>query len=229
VYKLTWQPIRLSLLAVTFFSTALVTAKLAAAPKQSPETVAQKPNPFPENLALQDWKFVSSTPTKPHEEAQFGRQYRFQQGDLTLDAELQYMKSDGNVSRYLFVYTPVRTANSAMKIRYKPGVGYYGVLSYKGNAYLSACVNPRGESTVTEQQFTQNRYNYDLQPSRLLPWLMGKESLIDSRCLWTFMSTPVETNSKAGSATATEAAYKALESTWFSWNKWWQSNFPPPS
>jgi cyanosortase A-associated protein len=230
MHKLTWQSVRLSLLAVTFLGTVLVTAKLAAAPKErKDQAVAQKQNPLPETVSMQDWQFVNSTPTKPHKEAPFGRQYRYQQGDRPLDVELQYMTSDGNVSRYLFVYTPVRTANAAMKIRYKPGVGHYGVLSHKGNAYLSACVNPRGESTVTEQQFTQNRYTYDLQASRLLPWLLGKESLIDRRCLWTFMSTPVKVNSNAGTATATEVAYKTLETTWFSWNKWWQSNFPPPS
>lgn len=228
MYKLTWQSIRLSLLAATFLGAVLVTAKLAAAPKNDQDAV-QKPNPLPETIAVQNWQFLNSTSLKPSKEAPFGRQYRYRQGDRPLDVELQYMSSDGNVSRYLFVYTPVRTANSAMKIKHKPGVGYYGVLSHKGNAYLSACINPRGESTVTEQQFTQNRYTYDLQVSRFLPWLLGKESLIDRRCLWTFMSTPLETQSKAGNATATEAAYKTLETTWFSWNKWWQSNFPPPS
>jgi cyanosortase A-associated protein len=228
--KLTWRSIRLSLLAVTFLGTVLVTAKLAAAPKQDKgQAAAQTPNPLPATVAIQDWQFLNSTPTKPEKEAPFGRQYRYQQGDRTLDVALQYMNSDGNISRYLFVYTPVRTANASMQIRHQPGVGYYGVLSHQGNAYLSACVNPRGESTVTEQQFTQNRYTYDLQASRLLPWLLGKESLIDRRCLWTFMSTPVEANSQAETATATEAAYKTLETTWFSWNKWWQSNFPPPS
>jgi len=105
-------------------------------------------------------------------------------------------------------------------------VGYYGVLTHEGKAYLSACINPRGESTVTEQQFRQSLYATDLQVGRILPWISGREPLLDRRCLWTLMSTPLPSGKNTDS-TASEAAYKTLEAAWFNWFRWWQPKFPP--
>ncbi|NJP09052.1 MAG: cyanoexosortase A system-associated protein [Leptolyngbyaceae cyanobacterium RU_5_1] len=146
---------------------------------------------------------------------------------------MQYMISDGNVSRYLFVYTAIKTANASLKPKYQPGVGHYGTVSGNGRAYLTACINPRGESTVTEQQFTQNRYTHDLRVDRIVPWILGRESLIDRRCLWTLMSTPLElstpkTSPKSELVSLDKGVYNDLETAWFSWHQGWQSNFPNP-
>jgi cyanosortase A-associated protein len=220
-------------LALTFSSATLAVAKLTLLPKQTtPPT--QTPNPLEITVPLPDWQFLDTAPLKTDKEGPFGQQYRYRQANQTLNVELKYMISDGNVSRYLFVYTPVRTANAKLKIKHQPGVGYYGVLSHKDHAYLSACINPRGESTVTEPQFTQNRYANDIQITRILPWLLGQDSLIDHRCLWTFMSIPLPSKPKPESpASATsnivaEENYKELETAWFVWHRWWQSNFPVP-
>lgn len=221
--KQKWSTIRLALLIMAFGGSVLVGTKLATLPKSPDSQTAV--NPLATSVPLPEWQFLDSKPLS-NSEAIFGRQYRYRKGPLNLTADQYYMISDGNVSRYLFVYSPVHTANAALKIKLHPDVGYYGLVSYKGHAYLSACINPRGGSTVTEQQFTQNRYRHDFQLSRIFPWMLGQTSLLDYRCLWTLLTVPITSDS--GSAILTsEAAYKQLEVVWFSWHQWWQANFPP--
>ncbi|EKQ71126.1 hypothetical protein OsccyDRAFT_1452 [Leptolyngbyaceae cyanobacterium JSC-12] len=223
--KSSWQPIRLSILAIAFGGTLLTLAKLTTSPK--PDTAKQEANTLSATVPLPGWQLVNTEPITTNTEARTGRRYRFQQGNTTLNAEQYYMVSDGNVSRYLFVHSPVKTANASMKVKFKPEVGHYSLITHDGNAYLSACINPRGSSTVTESQFTQNRYASDLQLSRIAPWLLGQESLIDYRCLWTLMSISLKQGSKSDALVAEEKAYKNLEDAWFSWHQWWQANFPP--
>ncbi|MCY7393222.1 MAG: cyanoexosortase A system-associated protein [Leptolyngbyaceae cyanobacterium CAN_BIN12] len=222
--NLNWQPARISLLAITIGGALLVLGKLLTLPKVD-KTATQLVNTLETTVPLSGWQLLNNSELKANNDSRFGRSYRFQQGKNTLNADVHYMTSDGNISRYLFVYSPVRTANANLKIKYQPETGFYGVLSDKGQAYLTACVNPRGQSTVTEQQFTQSRYTYDLKPNRILPWVLGKESLIDRRCLWTLLSTPVQANSTPEASEA--AAYKMLETAWLSWHQWWQANYPP--
>jgi len=224
--KSSWQPIRVSILAVAFVGTLLVWARLATSPKPN-STAPQETDTLPASVPLPGWQLVNTEPITTNTEAQSGRRYRFQQGNITLNADQYYMASDGNVSRYLFVHSPVKTANASMKVKFKPEVGYYGLVAHNGNAYLSACINPRGSSTVTESQFTQNRYANDLQIARIVPWLLGQESLIDYRCLWTLMSVPLKNGSNSDALVADEKAYKNLEDAWVSWHQWWQANFPP--
>lgn len=224
--KSNWQTLRLGLLATAFIGTSLVLARLVTLPKANATT--QKPeNTLQVSVPLAGWQFISSEPITANDEAKTARRYRYQQGQLTLQADQYYMLSDGNVSRYLFVHSPVRTANASMKVKFQPGVGHYGLVAHDGKAYLSACVNARGNSTVTEAQFTQSRYTNDLQVTRLVSWLLGQESLIDSRCLWTLMSTPLNQGSTSDSTASEAKAYKSLETAWFSWHQWWQANFPP--
>lgn len=220
----TWQPVRLSLLAITAGAALLVLGKLLTLPKVDKGS-AQAVNTLQPTVPLPEWQLLNNSELKANNDSRFGRSYRYQQGDNTLNADVHYMTSDGNVSRYLFVYSLVRTANANLKVKYKPETGFYGVLSDKGQAYLTACVNPRGQSTVTEQQFTQSRYTYDLKPNRIVPWILGKESLIDRRCLWTLLSTPMQPNITPEASE--EAAYKTLETAWLSWHQWWQANYPP--
>ena len=225
--KSNWQTIRLGLLATSFFGVSLVLARLTLMPKADGAT--QKPeNTLQTTVPIEGWQFITSEPITSNQEAMFGRRYQYQNGQTKLEAAQFYMRSDGNVSRYLFVHSPVKTANAKLEVKFQPGVGHYGLVAHEGKAYLSACINPRGTSTVTESQFTQNRYASDLQISRILPWLLGQESLIDYRCLWTLMSVPLKNGANAGAVVSDKAAYKDLEAAWFSWHQWWQANFPPP-
>jgi len=244
----TWRSVRLGLLAATFVGTTLVWVRVSATPKVDRNAAIQKvANFFQPSVPIDGWQFITSEPIdlnkeKPNQEANeetntdeepdgnfgIGRRYRYQQNNLTLQADQIYAKSDGNVSRFLFMNSPIRSANAGMKVKFQPGVGHYGLVTHDGKAYLSACVNPRGNSTVTESQFTQNRYAHDLQISRIVPWLLGQESLIDHRCLWTLMSVPLKSSNNSESLGSEEKAYTSLETAWFSWHQWWQANFPPP-
>ncbi|WP_421656929.1 cyanoexosortase A system-associated protein [Leptothermofonsia sp. ETS-13] len=219
-----WKPARLALLVGVCIGTAWVLGRAIAAPKA--EKAQEQTYPLPEKVPLNGWELQASSPLDKIEELPPGREYQYRQRANSLTVQTRIMLSDGNISRLLFVYTPIKSANANLQIKHHPGVGYYGVLVHKGRAYLSACVNSRGESTVNEPQFMQNRYKYDLQITRVLPWILGQEPLLDQRCLWTLMFTPLPANAKADSTT-TEETLKTLETAWFSWHRWWELHFPP--
>jgi cyanosortase A-associated protein len=143
---------------------------------------------------------------------------------LRVDVRPQY--GDSNVGRLLAVASEVKSDNAKLQPQYQPGLGNYGVLVHNNRLYLTACINARGESTLTNQQFQQNRYSHDLQLGRILPWVLGqKSSLFDERCLWTLMSTPLPANAEVD-LPQVKAAYQSLESAWKPMQQWWQANFP---
>ncbi len=237
--------IRLSLLAAVATISVIVLGKTLLQKDTKTTNVSYS---FPTTVPLSGWQFVDSSPlslnqdkqptgqneqprelaeTKPGEIAA-AQVYRFEQRGVTLEAKTHYIApaTEGNVTRYIFVYSSLRGANATMQQRQQPTVGSYGVLTHEGRAYLTACTTNQGGSTVTEQQFTQNRSSQDLNVGNIIVWLAGQRDLIDHRCLWTLMSVPI-----AGGTTATpdaiERAYRQLETAWVPWHQWWQQNFPP--
>jgi len=100
-------------------------------------------------------------------------------------------------------------------------VGFHGILQQQNRLYLSSCINPRGRTTVTDEQFRYNRNTRDLQFNRILFWLSGRGNIQDKRCLWTQMSVPLDKRTP-------ENAKKILENAWVSWYEWWQPRFPEP-
>ncbi len=216
-----WQSIRLVLLMLICGSALFVMGKALVTPRTK---AAPPPYALPTNVSLPDWQTVSSAPLPPIPESIASRQYEYRHGTKSVHVEMRYMLGDGDVNRFLFIFTPIRQGNVRLVIKHQSRVGFYGVLPDRGRAYLSACINPRGESTVTEHQFAQNRHAYDLKAARVLPWLLGQQPLLDRRCLWTLMSVPLPTASD--SAALTEA-YESLENAWFAWYDWWQPHFPP--
>ncbi|XGV95123.1 MAG: cyanoexosortase A system-associated protein [Leptolyngbya sp. BL-A-14] len=219
--KTFWQPTRMLLLVLTFSGSLFVLGKAIVTPKAA---VTQPSAQLPAVVPLADWQAASSTALPPIPEAIAGQQYKYHRQQQSLTVQMRYMTEDGDVNRFLFTYTPIRQDNKRLVLRYQPQIGFYGVLAYQERVYLSACISPRGESTVTSQQFVQNLRAHNLTPDRILPWLSGQQSLLDRRCLWTLMSMPIA--AKADSI-ALDAAYKTLEGAWFSWYRWWQPNFPP--
>jgi cyanosortase A-associated protein len=217
-----WQQIRNSLLAVTFGGVLLVLGKLILTP-----TIGYKRSPdffvFPPEVPLSGWQPLATRPL-PKSNSEFpklvaGRHYRYQQNGLNLDIEMRYFTaSNGDVRSFIHQYAGIAPS---LVVRQHKRVGFYGFFVRQQRAYLSVCINPRGGSTVTAEQFEQNRYLYDISLNRLLPWLLGQEPLRDNRCLWAHLSIAVP---KASS----EAAYKDLEKIWFSWYNWWNPRFPKP-
>lgn len=175
---------------------------------------------FTTAVALPGWQFIESNSL---EKQTFGNQYisgkhyRYIQ-KMPLDVEMRYLvNTDGDVKKLLNSYTPIRFSEQ-LPLRQQQGVGFYSLFVYQERAYLSACINPSGGSTVTDRQFRHNRNIYDVPSSRFILWLLNQIELRDERCLWANLSVPLK-DSAADS-------YKTLEKAWFSWYQWWKPRFP---
>jgi cyanosortase A-associated protein len=218
------KTLRISLLAITFSSVLLVLGKLIFYP-----TVASRrlpPFTFPASVPLPEWQLLASssldnqinTSTKEIP----GRHYRYIQKDLPLDIEMRYLiDTDGDVDAFIKKYTIHSSSEpkNFVVLHQQKGVGFYSLFIQEKRAYLSACINPRGGSTVTGKQFRQNRNAYDLNFNRILLWLVAREPLRDERCLWTHLSAPLQNSSQ-------KDTYVILEKAWLSWYQWWSSRFP---
>lgn len=235
--------LRIPVLAVLFSGALLVVGRAIVTPKlpDAPVSVAA----FPPTVPIEGWQLTTTAALKPTEDGIGGQSYQYRQNSQgnqgnqgsqgnqnysnapVLDVELRKMTGDGNVSRFLFVYSSVKQGNDKIQERQRSETGAYALLSHAGRAYLTACINPEGNSTVTEQQFIQNRSQNLWQVSRVVTWMMGQGPLSDKRCLWTLMSVPIDATKPP--AAASEAAYQTLETAWVSWYRWWKPNFPPVS
>ncbi len=147
------------------------------------------------------------------------QKYQIQQ-QQNLTVEISYLvDTRGDVEIYLQRYTSIPPENIKTKqIEQIEGVGYYALLNSKNRAYLSSCISPRSLSNVTQRQFSQYRYQNDLNPKVGWNWLRGKASIRDRRCLWVHLSTPLGANPQASD--------QILEQTWQDLYQWWLPNFP---
>lgn len=208
-----WQSLRISGLAVTLAGVWFVFGKFSTDPSLGRPT----PYAFPQTVPLPDWRTVSEPIAARNQQ-----RYRYIRGQDSLDVEMRYLvDTNGDFKQFIEDHTSIAApANQILQaVRYREGVGFYGLSHYQGRAYLSACIPPVGESTVTREQFRRTLTAYDRQPSRLLAWLLAQGDLRDRRCLWSHLSTPTAGRSP-------EAAYQTLEATWFVWYKWWKPRFP---
>lgn len=223
-----WQQIRTPLIVAAFIGVLCTQGRLIV----DPDAVHHKVTsftfppyiPLPEGQLLES-KLLSNQVTqlpRQYDAAISGRYYHYIQNGISLDIEMRYVVGTlGDVDSFFRNYTAIRLPPGQVfqSLRQHQGVGFYSLFVHQGKAYLSACINPHGDSTVTTEQFLYNRHTYDLRFSRLLPWLLGEESLRDRRCLWVHLSTPLN------NADST-LAYTVLEKAWFSWSQWWVSHFP---
>lgn len=216
-----WKRFRIWLLALLFTGVLSVFLKSALLPSTNP---IEKPSfSFPATIPLPHWQFLDSIPIKITDDPTFisSKRYRYQKERTILNIDVHYIiNSSGDVKDFLKKHIFSKQSSVPLIIHQKPGMGFYALFTTQGNAYLTSCINPRGGSTVTFDQFRQNRNSYDLQPYRLLLWLLGLEELRDWRCMWSLLSVPLE---KA----QPEEAYSVLEFAWVFWYPWWEKHFPP--
>ncbi|WP_448561995.1 cyanoexosortase A system-associated protein [Trichothermofontia sp.] len=252
----TWRqrlPWRTVLLAVTLMGSWGVVGKVWLVDLRQPiaPTPLLVPVALPDAPPLPGWQLTQSTPIAIAliDGSRASHAYHFQRDNQVLTIHIHYLApwTDGNNSRFLFVNTALRTANAQLQARSHPETGFYGVLTTQGRAYLTACINPQGKSTITQQQTAQNRYTTGLRLGRVLRWLLGQGALLDGRCLWTLMAIPLtpvpaslpKRSEPVGLADGLdpaapiapitpEQAYAILESAWVPWHRWWQEHFPPP-
>lgn len=217
-----WKQTRIKFLALIFSTGMLVLGKAILFP--NPNKPKINTFVFPEQVPLGKWQPSVAIPieslTKENSSLVAQKNYRYVKNDLPLDIQMRYWKDfyNADISAYIkenFAIT------SPTVMRQQKGVGYYGVGLDRQKAYLSSCINPRGNSTFTHSQFRNNRYLQDINFDRIMPILQGKEALLDHRCLWVHLSIPLGNSSP-------EATYQVLEQAWFDWYQWWQNRFPKP-
>jgi len=215
-----WKQARIPFLVVIFGSVFFVLGKSILIPSVTKYSTTAL-FVFPAKVPLVGWQPLASRPLPESNsellQAIAQKHYQYVRDGRILDIEMRYFTStDGDVRSFIRSYTSLVPS---LTVRQQEKIGFYGILVDRERAYLSACINPRGGSTVTDRQFKQNRYLYDVQFNRLLPWLLGQASLRDNRCLWAHLSVSLEKNSP-------ETAYQLLENVWFSWYQWWHLRFP---
>jgi cyanosortase A-associated protein len=215
-----WKTLRISLLAITFGGVVLFAGKFILFPPTGKLNVAAFQ--FPESVPLPEWQQVKSKPLdiSNNSDASAARQYSYQKNGIPLEIEMRYLVDTiAEVQGMVKAHNVLKSYPGKLTIEKAQGVGFYGVLQHQNRAYLSSCINPRGGSTVTSEQFRYNRNTYDVNLTRIVPWLLGQIRLQDRRCLWVQMSIPL------AQKTPTDAN-KILESAWISWHQWWQPHFP---
>lgn len=194
---------------------------------------------FPETVPLTDWQMLESKSLARHKfedgMVATGRHYRYQHSNqpnglpsaTAIDIEIRYI-TDGVANRptvdaMLPTFTKIpATVLQPATIKQQPKLGFYSLFIHQGTAYFGTCINPQGITTVTGDQFHTNSNPNPLSGipvNRLLPWLLGQQTLRDSRCLWTVLSTPID-------RAAPDGTIKTLETIGVAWIRWWQLHFP---
>ncbi|MEM9006273.1 MAG: cyanoexosortase A system-associated protein [Cyanobacteria bacterium P01_F01_bin.86] len=178
---------------------------------------------FPnEALTLENWtpqnNQIPASPASENSSLVAAKQYRYHQDRYNLDLDIRYLiNTSANLPKLL--QRQIGITPSLITQHHEKGVGFYGLFTTEEKTYLSACINSRGASSLTKEQFAQNRLLHDLHPSWSIPWLLGQNPLTDRRCLWTTLSIPLEDLSP-------EEAYPLLESAWIQIYDWWAPRFP---
>ena len=155
----------------------------------------------------------------------YGQKYSYVIENIPVEISLRYLvgteadlfillKELGNID--------LKEDELRQKVVRKDPIGFYAAFTYQDQAYLSACINPRGISTVTQEQFNDNASDRALDRDVIISWLLGQTDLRDRRCLWTLISTPITTDSNL------QDTNQKLEKIWISWYEWWKPRFPQP-
>lgn len=224
------EKIRIALLVAIFGSVFFCLGRVILIPTAGKVKVTSFV--FPTAVPLPEWQLKKSYPltSSMTENLNYlsGRHYEYVQNGLSLDIEMRYLiNTDGDVKSFIqYSSMPPSFDRLSPILRQQPGIGFYSLFTDQQRAYLSTCINSRGGSTVTDSQFRQNRYIYDSIydmrfKDRLIPWLQGRVSIRDMRCLWAHLSIPLKNSSP-------KDAYKTLETAWFFWYEWWHTRFPQP-
>jgi len=184
---------------------------------------------FPAKISLSDGPTIQQIP-KPEfigpqaisarAEAYYHTQWQGQPVTLTLQYFFYKDKGpdNGDVNFYIHQFLPTTPIDQG-KVYQDPTLGAYRLYSYRGQLYLSSCINVRGPATLTAEAFADNRRTYDEKFERILPWLFNQAYWWDQRCLWTQISTPIQKDASV--------AQVRLQQLWPKWATWWQANFPP--
>ncbi|HAC66072.1 MAG TPA: cyanoexosortase A system-associated protein [Cyanothece sp. UBA12306] len=213
--KTSRETARIGILAVLLIGVigTIVRAFLVAPTSNTPFIEAT----FPESVPLEGWNPV---PEKFQKLKRDNYLYQYTKNGTILEIIASDRRYDGgNVSRLLFKEMSMPPATISMNIRQKDSIGNYWVFTYENKAYLTACINRAGETTMSDQQYTQNKYKYGWSVGRTFWWIMGQKDFFETACLWSLLSIPVTSDLDKNSLDST---YKTLENAWFEWYRWWK-------
>lgn len=215
---------RTLLLAVTAIATAFTFGKSIVNPTTiSPVDLNYT---FTDAVSLSQWQLATRKPLTPHQNqpAEYitgnfitGKNYSYQKQQQTLEIEMRYFAdTNGNLKDFI----TSQTGELSTVLRGDSDRGSYSIYTHENKAYLNACINPRGKSTVTSDEFNRNLMAYDTRLSNIVPWLLGKAEFRDKRCLWANLSIHLDNN------ISVDDTYNNLEIAWFDWYDYWQANYP---
>ncbi|MDJ0595141.1 MAG: cyanoexosortase A system-associated protein [Pleurocapsa sp. MO_226.B13] len=217
------QP-RTILLIATAIAVALTLGKSIIAPEVQSFQVADYT--FPESLPLPQWKFSFSKPVNPNlvrspasisGKFMAGKHYRYRQNERYLEIEMRYLvDTNGDLKSFI----TSQTGELSPGLRQDSEGGFYSLYADEDKAYLNACINPHGVSTVTSDQFNRNLTIHNTRIENILPWLLGQAEFRDKRCLWAHLSLPLDRD------VSLDETYRRLETVWSDWYGWWRSHFP---
>jgi cyanosortase A-associated protein len=171
----------------------------------------------PARIDLPAYTFIQS------ESIQQGKMYQYELDKNKYSIEIRYFsQTQGDIIKYLDKFKDIKISPQELnKSMVKSNNAYYALTKINDKAYLNACINPNGGSTVLVRQFKYNRTFHDITLKRFVPWLFGKVRLKDERCLWAHVSTPIVADN-------TNLAFQNLESIWKPLYNWATLNFPNP-
>ncbi len=186
----------------------------------------------PETLAIENWEQIGSRPLSDPESNRLasrvrtntGRGYEFKVDNLPIAIEVRYLvRTTGDVPALLEDFARLKGLEKeilrGIQPAPKPQDGYYTIFQANQRAYLGACINPRGYSTVTKEQFEENMSIQARNPVVFLNWLGGQADFRDRRCLLTLISIETDT------ANFTKNKQE-LDRIWQKWYTFWDKRFP---
>lgn len=222
-------------LAITWLGITMLTIYAWFSPTASKREV--KAFSFPTQIFLDSWQLVKTKslpldklktiPQEDLSEANLlgdrilaARQYNYLYDGIPLEIQMRYIVGTrGNVLQLINRQTDLSgSILDQTELKKIPQVGYHLFYRDRDKAYFSTCINSRGYTTATAEQFSQNRYR-QIKPDLVLSWLQGKDSFRDLRCLWIQISIPIQESSLKNTN-------QILTKAWIDWYSWWQPRFP---
>lgn len=175
-------------------------------------------------IALTSNLIPPPTNTDQKEVVKTRQQYQYIHQGREINLGISYLVGTrGDIDTYLQNYTSldeeIIRKKAVKQVKQLNGVGYHALFTNNNRAYLTSCISPRSPSNVTQKQFSNHRYQHDLQWQIVLDWLKGNSSIRDRRCLWVLLSTKITQGDQ-------QAANQALETVWQDIYQWWITNFP---
>ncbi|MEI6332299.1 MAG: cyanoexosortase A system-associated protein [Pseudanabaena sp. ELA645] len=188
---------------------------------------------LPDQVSLSEWRSLSSEDLSPllqspqNTEVSDARRYFYtSSAQDTLRIDALYINGSAVIPKSLEILN-LRYSIDSLNIRHQKTIGHYALFNDQDRVYLSSCINPRGLSTVTQEQLTNNRNYYDFTPDRIATYLLGVTYIRDNRCLFTIMSVPLEKAQISNlNNNSLDNAYQKLEKAWTNWYQKWENNFP---